>query len=339
MTIRIGLLGAGFIGSLHAKNLAASPRYELAVIAEPNGENAGRIAQELDVPAVPDWHELLDDDSLDAVLIATPAEDHPDQIIAFARAGKHILCEKPIALTLEEADTAIAAAEEAGVVLHVDFNRRLDPHYAALRESIEGGRIGDPLVVHIISRDPALPGAGYQRAPGKMFMDTSIHDLDMARFLAGSDITEVSATSAATIDALAQEADDADTAIITLRFANGALGIIDNCRQAPYGYDQRAEVLGTLGLASMNNVVETTTDVATADGFLAPTLPTFFPERYAESFRQAVDAFATAVESGTATTADGRDGRAALAVALAAEASRKERRTVSMDLFGHSLSE
>lgn len=330
MTITIGLVGAGFIGLLHARNLTASPHFELSVVAEPNEAAGDRVAQETGARVVSDWKELVDDPSLDAVLLASPAELHADQVVAFAGAGKHILCEKPLALNLEDADRAVAAAEEAGVLLQVDFNRRLDPHHAVLRQTVADGRVGAPLIVNIISRDPGLPGPDYQRAPGKMFMDTTIHDFDMARFLAGSEITEVSALSAATIDALAREADDADTTVIALRFANGALGIVDNSRQARYGYDQRAEVLGTEGMVSCGNVEDTVTSVATASGFVSPPLPTFFPERYAESFRLAVDGFARAISEGAPLPSDGRDGRAAIAVALAAETSRRERRVVSV---------
>lgn len=330
MTINIGLVGAGFIGLLHARNLAASHHFTLSVVAEPNEAAASRVAEATGALVVSDWKELVDDPTLDAVLLASPAELHADQVVAFAKAGKHILCEKPLALNLEDADRAVAAAEEAGVLLQIDFNRRLDPHHAVLRKAVEDGKIGAPLIVNIISRDPGLPGPGYKRAPGKMFMDTTIHDFDMARFLAGSEITEVSALSAATIDELARAADDADTTVITLRFANGALGIIDNSRQALYGYDQRAEVLGTEGMATCGNVEDTVTSVATASGFVAPPLPTFFPERYAESFRLVVDSFAKAITAGAKLPSDGKDGRAAIALALAAETSRRERRVVTL---------
>ncbi|MCA0297217.1 MAG: Gfo/Idh/MocA family oxidoreductase [Actinobacteria bacterium] len=330
MTIKIGLVGAGFIGLLHARNLSASPLFELTVVAEPNEATANRVAQETGARVVADWTELVDDPLLDAVLLASPAELHADQVVAFADAGKHILCEKPLALNLEDADRAVAAAQEAGVLLQVDFNRRLDPHHAVLRTAVEEGRVGAPTIVNIISRDPGLPGPDYRRGPGKMFMDTTIHDFDMARFLAGSEITEVSALSAATIDELAREADDADTTVVALRFANGALGIIDNSRQARYGYDQRAEVLGTEGMATCGNVQDTVTAVATASGFASPALPTFFPERYAESFRLAVERFAASIVDGAPLPSDGRDGRAAIAVALAAETSRRERRVVSL---------
>lgn len=330
MTITIGLVGAGFIGLLHARNLAASPLFTLTTVAEPNPAAARRVAEETGARVVSDWQDLLGDPSLDAVLLASPAELHSEQIVAFAKAGKHIFCEKPLALNLEDADRAVAAAEEAGVLLQIDFNRRLDPHHAVLRKAVADGKIGAPLIVNIISRDPGLPGPDYKRAPGKMFMDTTIHDFDMARYLAGSEITEVSALSAATIDELARDADDADTTVIALRFANGALGIIDNSRQALYGYDQRAEVLGTAGMASCGNVEETVTSVATASGFASPPLPTFFPERYAESFRLAVDGFAQAITDGAPLPSDGKDGRAAIALALAAETSRRERRVVAL---------
>lgn len=214
--------------------------------------------------------------------------------------------------------------------LQVGFNRRLDPHFAALHRSVRDGRVGDPMVVHITSRDPALPPDSYQRAPGKMFLDTSIHDFDMARFLAGAEIAEVCAFAAALVDDLAREAKDADTEVISLRFASGAVGIIENCRQAPYGYDQRAEVLGTAGLATLGNVVDTTTTVADGSGFHAPALPAFFPERYAASFRTALDSFAAAITADEPVPSDGSDSRAALAVALAAQMSHHERRSVAL---------
>ncbi|MDK9296018.1 Gfo/Idh/MocA family oxidoreductase [Propionibacterium freudenreichii] len=331
MTLRIGLVGAGFIGSLHARNLFASPRFDLAVVAEPNADHARAVEELTGATIVPDWRTLVDDDSLDAVLIASPAEDHPEQVGAFARAGKHVYCEKPLGLTLEAADAAVAAVQEAGTLLQMGFNRRLDPNMAALHANVADGRVGDPLIVNIISRDPGLPDASYQRGPGKMFMDTSIHDFDTARFLAGSEIVEVSAFSAALVDELARDAGDADTCLITLRFANGALGVIDNSRLATYGYDQRAEVLGTLGLASMGNVPSTTTTVADGAGYLTPPLPDFFPERYVESYRIGLDVFADAIEKGSPVASDGHDARQALAAAFAAEQSRREQRAIPLN--------
>lgn len=329
--IGIGLVGAGFIGSLHARNLHDSPRFELVVVAEPDPAKAHTVGAATGARTADDWRTLLDDPSLEAVLIASPAEDHPEQVAAFARAGKHVYCEKPLGLTLAAADDAVAAVEQAGTLLQMGFNRRLDPSLAALRDHVAQGAVGDPLVVHIISRDPGLPGPEYQRGPGKMFMDTSIHDFDTARFLAGSEITEVSALSAAMVDELARDADDADTCVITLRFASGTLGIIENSRLATYGYDQRAEVLGTRGLAAMRNVPATTTVLADRAGYLAPALPHFFPERYAESFRQGLTVFADAIAHGRPVASDGRDARQALAAALAAETSRLEGRSVHLD--------
>ncbi|MBL1102596.1 inositol 2-dehydrogenase [Streptomyces coffeae] len=330
MSVSVGLLGAGFIGGLHMTNIRRHiPGLDLRVVADP-APRARQEVEALGVKHVEDWRAVVDDPSIDAVVVCSPAEDHPEHVAAAAAAGKHIYCEKPIALTVEGADAAIGAAERAGVLLQLGFNRRFDPNFAAMRERVERGAVGRPLIVRITSRDPELPPSSYTRAPGKMLMDTTIHDFDMARFLAGEEIVEVSAFSAALIDTHAAEVNDADTATVMLRFASGAVGVIDNCRKATYGYDQRAEVHGAEGLLRTDNVTELTTVLADQGGFHHAPLPRFFPERYAASFVRALADFADAIENNTPPAVSGWDGRQALVAALAAHRSAVEARTIKI---------
>jgi myo-inositol 2-dehydrogenase/D-chiro-inositol 1-dehydrogenase len=323
MTLRIGVIGVGFIGRLHTENLAHGiPGLELVAAADPS-EAARAWAGDLGVTAVSDWRDLLDTGRVDALVLASPAADHPDQVVDAAKAGIHVYCEKPLAITLDEADRAVDAVDAAGTVLRVGFNRRFDTNFSELERQVRAGRVGRPLIVRISSRDSEIPPASYPRDRGRMFMDTTIHDFDMARYLADDDIVEVSAFSSASLDPIAADNEDADTAVVLLRFASGALGVIDNSRQSPYGYDQRAEVHGTLGAASVGNVTKNTVQIADAGGFNSEVLPKFFPERYAQSYVDALLAFAAAVRGEDAPGATGPDSRAALAAALAAQAAHE----------------
>ena len=306
---RVGIVGAGRIGRLHAAN-AGRVGLQVATVADARPEAAAELAEQVGARVADGF------DGLDAVIVCSPPDAHAEVVEAAAAAGAHVFCEKPLAPDLEGCDRAIEACERAGVVLQVGFQRRFDGSFRALREAVESGKIGEPVLLRASSRDPYEPPPTYGAS---IFVDSTIHDLDLARYLVGSEIVEVSARAAK----LATPDPHADTAVTTLVFASGALGAIDNCWQSSYGYDQRVELHGTSGMAAAANEQAATTVVADAEGFHAPVLPHFFLERYAQAYVRELEAFAAAIDGGPVLV-DGRDGRAALAAALAAKQSAEQ---------------
>jgi myo-inositol 2-dehydrogenase/D-chiro-inositol 1-dehydrogenase len=327
----VGLIGAGKIGQVHARNLAGRlDGARLAAVADPVPAAAGAVADRLGdgaVYAAPE--ELLADPAVEAVVIASPTPTHAPLIRAAAAAGKHVFCEKPIAPDLAAIDAALEAVARVGVTLQVGFQRRFDRSFRKARELIAAGRIGRPRMVRVTSRDPRPAPIPYLRESGGLFMDMTIHDFDMARFLIADEVEEVTATGAVLVDpAIGAEANDVDTAVVTLRFAGGALGVIDNCRQAAYGYDQRAEVLGSDGAVIVGNEEPDRTTLLTADGARSANPRPWFMERYADAYAAELQAFVDAVRTGRPAEVDGHDGRAPVAIALAAHRSALERRPV-----------
>ena len=277
---------------------------------------------------------VLANRDIDAVLICSPTDTHARFAIAAAEAGKHIFCEKPIAHDLEQIDAVLAAVAEAGVKLQIGFNRRFDANFARVRQAIVAGEIGTPALLHIISRDPGPPPVSYVKVSGGMFLDMTIHDFDMARFLVGAEVVEVYTQAAVTVDPAIGEAGDVDTAVIMLKFANGVIGTIDNCRRASYGYDQRVEVLGSKGaIATANNYPNAAT-ISDA-GSVRRDLPlNFFMDRYTESFANEVTAFVDAVLNDKPTPVTGHDGRVPVVMGLAAGISYREGRPVKLSEIG-----
>jgi myo-inositol 2-dehydrogenase/D-chiro-inositol 1-dehydrogenase len=249
--LKIGLIGAGRIGRVHTLSIMNHlPQVELHGITDIEGHRAAEWAAQTGISTVyGDYRELLADHEIDAVLICSSTDTHADIAIAAAAAGKHIFCEKPVDLTVEKVEAVIAAAKKAGVKLQTGFNRRFDHNFRKVKELIDDGTIGELQVLKIASRDPAPPPIEYVRVSGGMFMDMTIHDFDMARFLTGSEADEVYAAAACMVDPAIAEAGDVDTALITIRFKNGVICVIDNSRKAAYGYDQRVEALGSGGKA------------------------------------------------------------------------------------------
>lgn len=329
MGVGIGVIGLGRIGRLHAANLAAHPDLRLAALADPYAADLATHAADLGARAVVDWRELLDDDAVDGLVICSPSDHHVPQIVAAAEAGKHAFCEKPIGLELSEIDAALDAVKRAGTVLQVGFNRRFDRNFVAMRRALDDGAVGRPWMVRITSRDPEPPPLDYLEGSGGLMLDMAIHDFDLARYLSGSEIVEVSTLAGALVDSGIADIGDVDTAVTSLRFAHGALGTIDNCRESSYGYDQRAEVHGSEGTVSAENEVEENTVLANASGFHRRVLPRFFLERYGAAYRRELESFAAAITGGPVLV-DGRDGRAAVAAAHAAHRSLVERRPVAL---------
>jgi myo-inositol 2-dehydrogenase/D-chiro-inositol 1-dehydrogenase len=330
--VRIGVLGTGRIGGMHA--LLIAERVEDAVVAAVHDEVpelARAVAARLGVPAAGSAEELYASADLDAVAICSSTDSHVEAMIAAAAAGKAIFCEKPLSLDLADLDRGLAAVERAGVLFQVGFNRRFDPAHRSVRDAVADGTVGDVHVVRITSRDPEPPPAEYVRRSGGLFLDMTIHDFDMARYVTGSEVVEVFARAATRIGA---DPDVLDTAVVTLTHADGAFTVIDNSRQALYGYDQRVEAFGSLGVAASGNPLAHTGVVRTADGTHAPTLPYFFLERYVPSYVRAWEAFALAFREGQPSLVGVRDGRAPLVIGLAAGLSQREGRPVRVDEIG-----
>jgi myo-inositol 2-dehydrogenase/D-chiro-inositol 1-dehydrogenase len=319
--VRIGVIGVGRIGSMHAELLARrTPGAAVTRIYDAFAEQARAVAEPLGVPTTDSVEELLAASDVDAVAICTSTDTHADLIVAAAEAGKAIFCEKPVSLDLAEVDRALAAVDAAGVPFQIGFNRRFDPGHAA----VAAADVGEPHLVRISSRDPAPPPLAYVKVSGGIFLDMTIHDFDMARFVAGSEVVEVFARGSVRIDPGFAEAGDVDTAVIVLEHENGCLTTIDNSRQAVYGYDQRVEVFGSRGMAASENPLANAAIVRTAEGMRAATLPYFFLERYIPSYLGEWAAFVTAVAGGTEPVVGTLDARAPLVIGLAAWQSLRE---------------
>jgi myo-inositol 2-dehydrogenase / D-chiro-inositol 1-dehydrogenase len=329
--LRIGIIGVGRIGRMHAELLERQvPGAAVAAVYDAHDPAAREIAGELGVPAAGSVEELLASD-VDAVAICSSTDTHADLLVAAAQAGKAVFCEKPISLDLAEVDRALEAVEAAGVPFQIGFNRRFDPAHASVHDAVASGAIGDPHLVRISSRDPAPPPLDYVRHSGGLFLDMTIHDFDMARFVTGSEVVEVYARAAVRVDAGFGEFGDVDTAVITLVHENGCLTTIDNSRQALYGYDQRVEAFGSAGMAASENPLEHTAVVRTREGTRAPTLPFFYLQRYIPSYLHEWQAFVRAVAGGEATPVGPEDARAPLVLGLAAWKSVREDRPVRVD--------
>ena len=331
----VGIIGAGRIGAVHSETLAFRlPEAVPLIIADINRQAAVDIAARCGIPRVTESaEEVFANPEIEAVLICSSTDTHADLIVAAARQGKHIFCEKPIDHSLERIDLALAAVKKAGVKLQVGFNRRFDPSFARVRKAVETGEIGTPHLLHIISRDPEPPPISYVKVSGGIFLDMTIHDFDMARFLMGSEVEEIFTAAGVRVDPRIGEAGDLDTAVVLLRFKNGAIGTIDNCRKAIYGYDQRVEVFGSDGAISTGNCYPNQAVVSTAT-FIRKDLPlNFFMDRYAESFANELQAFVRAVLEDSPTPVSGIDGRIPVVMGLAARKSHDEHRAVRLEEF------
>lgn len=330
--IRIGVIGAGRIGRLHAGHLATRiPGATAAAIADISEEAAESVATKYHIPLVTTHYaELLAHPEIDAVAICSSTDTHAQIIQQAAAAGKHIFCEKPIDFDLNRIDQALAAVAAAGVKLQIGFNRRFDANFRKAREMVREGKIGTPHLLRITSRDPAPPPLDYVKVSGGLFLDMTIHDFDMARFLMGSEVEEIFATGGVMVEPQIGAVGDIDTAVITLRFANGAIGTIDNSRQAVYGYDQRVELFGSAGMVTIGNETPDTHVFSNADGVHAAKPLYFFLERYTGSFIAEMNAFVESIRQDTTPSVTGQDGRVPVVMALAAKRSCQENRPVRL---------
>lgn len=320
--IRLGLIGAGRMGSFHALTAARHiPGASLDAIADPVPGQAARLAEQLGVSRVyNDPQQLLDDPQIDAVLIAAPARSHAELVISAAHAGKGIFCEKPMAITLDEADRAIAAAADAHVVLQVGFNRRFARSFRSAHEDVLAGRIGTPQLLRSLTRDPALnnPAATGQWV---IFLETLIHDFDALRYLnPGANAVQVYAVADALVAPQYKAQGLLDTAVVTVRFDNGALATAEANFQAVYGYDVRGEVFGSAGMLSLGSVADGSLVRYLASGIQADTLRQD-TDLLRDAYIAELNHFVDCVRHGTRPLATGEDARAALAIARACIAS------------------
>lgn len=330
--IRVGVIGAGRIGKIHTENIKYFiPDAEVKAVSDIKIDGIKDWAAGLGIPKiVNDYKEILKDPDIDAVLICSSTDTHSQISIEAAEAGKHIFCEKPIDYDLARIDAVLKAVEKAGVKFQVGFNRRFDHNFKKVKDLILEGKIGDPHIIKITSRDPAPPPIEYVKVSGGIFLDMTIHDFDMARYLSGSEVEEVYANGAVLVDPKIGEVGDIDTAIITLKFKNGAIGVIDNSRKAAYGYDQRIEVFGSKGCVSADNDLPTTTVLSTEEGVVSDKPKYFFLERYTESFVTEVKCFIDAIVNDKPTPVSGIDGLNSVLIGLAAKKSLEEGRPVKL---------
>ncbi len=329
MAVRFGLLGAGRIGKVHAKAISADAGATLVAVADAMAPAAKAIADQYGCD-VRSTEQILTAKDIDAVVICTPTDTHADLIEQFAKAGKAIFCEKPIDLSLARVKACLKVVRDTKATLMVGFNRRFDPHFAAVRAEIDKGTIGTVEMVTITSRDPGAPPLDYIARSGGIFRDMTIHDFDMARFLLGEEIAEVAAMGAVLVDPAIGKAGDFDSVQVMLKTASGKQAIISNSRRATYGYDQRIEVHGSKGAVAAENQRPVSIEVATGGGYTRPALHDFFMTRYTEAYAAEIAAFIAAVSGKGKAAPSGEDGLTALLLADAAVRSVAEGRTVKV---------
>ncbi len=329
MTIRFAILGAGRIGQVHAQAITTNPQAILVAAADAFEDPAQRLIAAYG-GELRSMKAIIAAADIDAVLICTPTNTHADLIEKFARAGKAIFCEKPIDLELDRVRSCLKIVEDTRAKLMIGFNRRFDPHFVALKSTIDAGTIGEPEMINIISRDPGAPPPDYIKVSGGIFKDMTIHDFDMVRFLLGEEIDSVIASASVLVDPKIGELADFDSANVILTTASGKQCSISNSRRATYGYDQRIEVHGSLGMVSAENQRAVSIEIATAAGFTRPPLHDFFMTRYIEAYAAEISAFISMLTNNTKASPSGYDGLMALALAEAAAISIADGRAVKV---------
>lgn len=325
--MKVGIIGAGRIGKVHAKNISMFvPEMEIKTIADPfMNEQTEAFAKSCGIPnTTKDANDILNDPEIEAVLICSSTDTHSKYIIEAAHAGKNIFCEKPIDYDLEKVHAAINAAKEAGVKLQIGFCRRFDHNHRAVYDMVRDGKVGKVNIIKISSRDPEPPPVSYVKVSGGIFYDMMIHDFDMVRYVTGSEAVEISAVGSCLVNPNLQEESgipDVDTAVVTMKMANGCIAVINNSRQAVYGYDQRVEAFGSKGMASDANDLLNTTTVLTKDGAHSEKPLWFFLERYNQAFINQVISFVDAINNDTQTAVGAIDGLRPVLMAKAATES------------------
>ena len=318
--LKVGLLGAGRIGQVHAAVIAAHVGSKLAAVSDVYAPAAEELAAKYHAQ-MRSSNEIIADDTIDAVLIATSTDTHSDLIEAATQAGKAVMCEKPVDLSLERARACLKAVSATGSPVMIGFNRRFDPSFAAIRDSLAAGQIGKAELLSVTSFDPAPPPVEYIKVSGGLFRDMMIHDFDMTNFIMGETPVSISASGACLVDPEIGRVGDIDTAVVTLSYADGKLAVIKNSRRAAYGYDQRLELLGADGLLQAHNTLENTVVKSTGQGVISAKPTYFFIERYMPAYKAEWAAFVAAVQEGDDMPVSLQDGVQALAMAEAAQRS------------------
>ena len=332
-TMTIGVIGAGRIGKVHTQNISQFvPELKIKTIADPfANKETEDFAARFNIPnVVKDAQEILDDKEIDAVLICSSTDTHSKYIMEAAAAGKHIFCEKPIDYDLSKVKAAIKAANDAKLKLFIGFCRRFDHNHKAVHDMVADGKVGQPHIIKISSRDPEPPPVSYVKVSGGIFYDMMIHDFDMARFLAGSNAVEVHTQGSVLVDPAIGEAGDVDTAVVTIKFESGAIAVIDNSRKAVYGYDQRVEVFGSEGMACNENDLPHTASLSNGEGTTYNHCHKIMWDRYTQAFVDEMKAFASCVANDTEPAVTGMDGLYPVLMAAAATKSLKEGRPVKI---------
>lgn len=331
--ITIGIIGAGRIGQVHAKSIGSRVAgAKVKTMADPFMNEKTEIAvKAMGVENVTkDYHEILQDPEIDAVLICSSTNTHSAISLEAIAAGKHVFCEKPIDFEIDRIKEVMQALEKSNVKYQVGFNRRFDHNFAAVKEAVVNGKIGKPHIIKVTSRDPEPPSAEYVKVSGGMFLDMTIHDFDMVRFLAGCDATEIYVQSAVLIDPEIGKAGDVDTAVITLQMENGAIAVIDNSRKAVYGYDQRVEVFGDKGMIKVENDKLSSVEISGSAGVESEKPLYFFLERYMDAYAKEMVAFVKAIEEDAPVPLSAEDGLKPVLMGLAAKKSVQEHRPVKI---------
>lgn len=331
--VTVGIIGAGRIGKVHTTSICNLVKNgKIKTIADPfMNEETENWAKGMGVAnTTKDYKEILADPEIDAVLICSSTNTHSPISVEAIKAGKHVFCEKPIDHDIEKIKEVIEALKGSKIKYQVGFNRRFDHNFEAVRNAVAAGKIGEPHIIKVTSRDPEPPSAEYAAVSGGMFLDMTIHDFDMVRYLAGCDAEEIYVQSAVLVDPAIGEAGDVDTAVITIKMENGAIAVIDNSRKAAYGYDQRAEVFGSKGMVATANDTESSAVLSTADGVTGEKPLYFFLERYMQSFAKEVNCFIEAIENDTDTPLGVLDGLKPVLMGIAAKKSVKEHRPVKI---------
>lgn len=331
--VTVGIIGAGRIGRVHVESICTKVgNAKIKALADPfMNEETDLWAKKMGVEiTTKDYKEILADPEIDAVLICSSTDTHSPISVEAIQAGKHVFCEKPIDHDVAKIKEVITALEKNQVKYQVGFNRRFDHNFEAVRDAVAAGRIGDTHIIKITSRDPEPPCADYVKVSGGMFLDMTIHDFDMVRFLAGCNATEVYVEAAVLVDPAIGEAGDVDTAVITLKMENGAIAVIDNSRQAVYGYDQRAEVFGSKGMVATGNDTASAAVISNVDGVTGEKPLHFFLERYMDAYAKEIKCFIEAIENDSETPLGVEDGLQPVLMGLAAKKSLEEHRPVKI---------
>ncbi|MHA1987339.1 MAG: inositol 2-dehydrogenase [Promethearchaeota archaeon] len=329
----IGVIGAGRIGKIHIENILRNiPDLKLKLVADINiDDQLEQWANKLSVPLLTqDVNDIFSDDEIDAVVIASSTDTHVKFIQKAARMKKDVFCEKPIDTNLNLIRETLEIVKKEGIKLMIGFNRRFDKNFKRIREMVTSGQIGTPQIIKVTARDPALPPIEYIKGSGGMFFDMTIHDYDMVCYQAGSEVEEVYATGAVLIDPEVGKAGDIDTAVVILKLKNGAIGMIDNSRQAVYGYDQRVEVFGSKGCAVAENERSNTVRLYTADKTREDNIPYFFLERFMDSYAAELESFFECLRNNVEPSPNGEDGLKNAIIATAVRRSYEENRPVKI---------